>query len=231
MGKKFNHLILTRFNYGLYDSKRKDRSGNPVSTRDWMNHRVRMFELYTLPSILKQTNHNFKWIVQFDPKTPKEVYRKYEGFSNILISFSIFRNQVKLYQHENPSEFLITSRIDNDDAFCRGYIDYIQKEAVKAIKSGTHEIIFDTSGYQISGGKVYPLNMGRWASPFISFLEPASKEPKTVFFKQHDQIKNFLPYHKTEERLFIQVIHDRNLINSTTKIKPLSMSIQELINK
>lgn len=61
------HFILTRFNLFLWN---KDKEGNKVRSREWLEHRFELFERYCLPSIKNQTCKSFKWIVLFDSTTP-----------------------------------------------------------------------------------------------------------------------------------------------------------------
>lgn len=55
---KFKHYILTRWN--LLDSK-TDIYNNPLieNPERWMQHRMELFEKYTLPSLKSQTCQNF----------------------------------------------------------------------------------------------------------------------------------------------------------------------------
>ena len=43
------HFILTRFNILLW---RKDKSGSPVRSREWLEHRFSLFERFCLPSLM-----------------------------------------------------------------------------------------------------------------------------------------------------------------------------------
>lgn len=61
------HFILTRFNLLLWT---KDKEGNKVRTKKWLEHRFYLFERYCLPSITSQTCKDFEWIVLFDSSTP-----------------------------------------------------------------------------------------------------------------------------------------------------------------
>ena len=67
------HFILTRFNLLLWN---KDKEGNKVRTRGWLDHRFTLFEQYCLPSIKNQTCLDFEWIVLFDSTTPEEFKKK-----------------------------------------------------------------------------------------------------------------------------------------------------------
>jgi len=148
---KFQHFLLTRFNTGLYSSAtsevRADRSGQkPTADPDsWMEHRLGLFEKYTIPSVKAQTCGDFQWLVVFDDGTPerfKERIERYPGPGCPMVSlytagaFEAFaercepsRVRAKAYISERlhrDTEYLITSRVDNDDAIHSDYIRQVQ---------------------------------------------------------------------------------------------------------
>ena len=57
------HYILTRFNLC---GRNRDKSKQSTLTKEWLHHRIKLFETYCLPSIKQQTNQNFKWLILFD---------------------------------------------------------------------------------------------------------------------------------------------------------------------
>ena len=63
------HFILTRFNLLLWN---KDKEGNKVRSKEWLEHRFTLFERYCLPSIKNQTCQEFEWIVLLDSTTPEK---------------------------------------------------------------------------------------------------------------------------------------------------------------
>ena len=75
--KKLSHFILTRFNLLLWN---KDKKGNKVRSKSWLEHRFALFEQYCLPSIENQTCQNFEWIVLFDSTTPEPFKKKIEDY-------------------------------------------------------------------------------------------------------------------------------------------------------
>ena len=62
------------YNYGIHGQVTtvKDKNGNIVNDLNWLKHRYYLFETFCFPSILSQTNKNFKWLVFFDKDTPSE---------------------------------------------------------------------------------------------------------------------------------------------------------------
>ena len=66
----FHHFLITRFNLHFETPAwQKDKNHNETLSEEWMSSRLEIFEKYCLPSVLKQTNLNFRWIIFFDIKT------------------------------------------------------------------------------------------------------------------------------------------------------------------
>ena len=74
----FRHVILTRFNIRWDEQPTGPSLGtNP----EWLRDRLELFERYCLPSILKQTQPSFSWILFFDHETPPEFADRARAFS------------------------------------------------------------------------------------------------------------------------------------------------------
>jgi hypothetical protein len=117
MNNSYQHFILTRFNIKLWS---KDKNGQSTQTEEWLKQRFDLFETYCLPSIQKQTQKNFKWIVLFDADTPafyKEKIAKYQKECKHLeprfVSAENGRYFVRIYQGEHCA-----------GSERRGYFDY-----------------------------------------------------------------------------------------------------------
>ena len=78
------HYLLTRFNLPLWN---KDKRG--LATRDeaWLEDRFRLFEQYTLPSVLQQSCKDFTWVVLFDGDTPPVYRERVKGWAERCESF------------------------------------------------------------------------------------------------------------------------------------------------
>lgn len=57
----YTHLIVTRFNLQLWDGAK------PLDVA-WLAHRFELFEQYCYPSVVGQTEQNFKWFVSLIEK-------------------------------------------------------------------------------------------------------------------------------------------------------------------
>lgn len=120
------HIILTRYNLPINfanadTAKVRQETG-------WLEKRKYLFDRYCLPSMRAQTNKNFQWFVGFAPGTPEEYceYFRDVGTPIYATSMADFQGQVvSTYPHEEDTT--IVSRLDNDDALAKGFVDTLQK--------------------------------------------------------------------------------------------------------
>jgi len=122
---EFKHYILTRFNAGLY----RRAAELPVSPQEWMEHRLRLFTTLTLPSIMGQSCQEFTWHVLMDKRTPERDIRTLEnvGYPKMRLIYPAPGKLLWLQDIPFGEYDLITSRIDNDDAFHRDTVQTIQE--------------------------------------------------------------------------------------------------------
>ncbi|MEC4887300.1 MAG: glycosyltransferase, partial [Scytonema sp. PMC 1070.18] len=150
--KLFEHLIITRFNVTVDFSK--PRVG---IDSEWLTHRFRLFENFCYPSIHAQSNQNFKWLIYFDQETPeyfKNKIKEYAEWSNFIPIYikNRFTNEINrenVLNYLNGVEYLITTRLDNDDAVSKDFIQEIQNKFQKQ----EFEFMNFTNGYVWSNNK------------------------------------------------------------------------------
>jgi len=138
---------MTRFNVGLYprnmEQAYSDKQGRvPAKDPDrWMENRFELFERFCVPSVRNQSVKDFTWLVVFDAKTPQRYLDRADriGRDCHLVSLRAergHRRTLRRYAAQTlkpDTEYLITSRIDNDDAvhgdFMKTVQDYLREEA------------------------------------------------------------------------------------------------------
>jgi len=215
----FSHLLITRFN--LKNPNWVVTKNNEALLDDqWMQERMELFKNYCLPSILNQTNKNFKWLLFFDSSTD-EKFRKSitelvnnHNFIEVLYIDGMpnFNKRILEYIEKNIKEipYLITSRIDNDDCISNRFIEEVQKNFNKQ-----DFMAFDyIQGYTLQiepqiilGKKEHIFN------PFISLIEK-NENPKTVWHYVHNQWKKEPRVTQiTDKRIWMSIIHEKNKVN------------------
>lgn len=228
---KFTYVVLTRFNL------RSSHSSMPPS-QEWMDKRINLFKSYCFPSMVNQTNQQFKWLIYIDNQTERKYVEILENFSSHLPNIlSIIRanNWEELMEKnivnsdifkviDDDSDFLITTRLDNDDTIHKDFIQLIQQETLNFLASNNCKnnkfAINLSKGYCLQVEPNYELTSRiHLSNPFISLVEPLAKKERVflnVLHLWHDHYVtqtefpviriNTTPY-------WIQVIHSTNAAN------------------
>ena len=225
------HFILTRFNLLLWN---KDKKGNLVRTKKWLEHRFSLFEKYCLPSIANQTCKTFEWIVLFDSSTPEIYKERIEKYQQICPQLApvyvnpmggryfaqIFRDEVvkRLDSNENHNENekrVITTYLDNDDALDIRFVEDIQKRVVN-LPDGT---FFNyTSGYQFFTDYNYVMRIRFPRNHFMSVVENGNPSAvKTIYgYGSHyyiGKLDGVRIVKVIDAPMWCEVIHEKNMGN------------------
>ena len=103
-------------------------------TREWWDYRLKIFEYYTLPSILNQSNKDFYLIVHVDNRFPllDELERMLKKYTSkyIIINDSL-ESSKQYFKFENKdfkeAQYVCLTRIDSDDLFHKDVMKEIQQ--------------------------------------------------------------------------------------------------------
>lgn len=225
--QNYKHYVITRFN--LFD-----RAGYDVSSYEYINSdkyldlRFQLFDTYCFPSVSKQTNTNFTWLILFNDKLPErwriKMQKYIDIFPNLEIRYlsEIFENKWKnllsnLIKKEleickiNP-EFIITTRIDNDDAFNLSYIDEIQNYY---LKNQQESIINFSNGLQFVPEYRVLKNHRNKYGHFGSLIEKNDGKAETILAFPHNAppiaLKSICL--DIEQPMWLEVLHQTNVMN------------------
>lgn len=185
------HFLVTRFN--LTDNGwKKSRDGQQVLTDEWLEHRFRLFDKYCLPSVKNQSNQKFTWCIFFDINTPHEYKKRIDNISRSYNNFrAIFIDGMKalntslqkfITSNIEEEQYIITSRLDNDDLIHRDFIDTIQmlsnplEEKVIDLRSG-YQVVIERENKEIR--KAY-----NYFNPFISLVETKSNKENRINYQK-----------------------------------------------
>lgn len=215
------HFLITRFNLKNKHWK-NDKDEYVVLTKEWLDDRFHLFETFCLPSVKNQTNNHFHWYVFFDIDTPvvylKRIHAIADGFMNFKPVFvdgfenldSSLESQIK-NALSATDQYIITTRLDNDDSIHKNFIKTIQDLFVPKGKT----VIDLRSGYQVilnNSGAEYRMYNTKF-NPFISLISHVSSL-ETVISKEHSHWKvspNLIV--NNNDYLWVQLIHDKNKLN------------------
>jgi hypothetical protein len=228
------HFIVTRFNLKVEQWKTA-KDGSLVLTEKWLEERFDLFEKYCFPSVINQKNKMFYWLIFFDIDTPdifrkriEKITRNYDNFKPLYIDgIKSLNNSFIQFIIENlddKDDFIITSRLDNDDSIHQDFVYTIQNLAIKK-----HETVIDLrKGYQIDiSNDIYECrNYSNSFNPFISLVESSDKF-NTVLSRMHRDWKNsnsIIVYENLP--LWIEIVHKKNKLNHTQSNIPLIKKIK-----
>jgi len=115
----FKHVVFTNFGVGIFDV-------------NWLAYRLELFKLTTLKSLSSQTNKNFDWYIFVHKDMPKVILNLLgESLHGIGVrvfltpveSYDLIQGEITNIKSKISSEFLISSRIDDDDLV---YVDAVR---------------------------------------------------------------------------------------------------------
>ncbi|GAB3219687.1 hypothetical protein J0A67_04875 [Algoriphagus aestuariicola] len=203
----FKHILFTRFNI-YYKTKMAQKGFDPEF---WLLERFEIFRKYCFPSVVKQSNLNFTWMIYVDSETTPAVYNSLKELITpypfiLLVKRKFSHFSLKLVINEDIHQYfgqefgyLISSRVDTDDMLHWDYIQSVQQR-------------FNFQDYEalnFNKGLVYDIETGvsstkyHFYNAFISLVEKRKTDGfLTVFYKLHinysddpkkTEIKNQIP--------------------------------------
>jgi hypothetical protein len=237
---KYAHFVITQFN--LRNFQLSDKMAYEKWVK-WTGNRISIFKSHCLPSIINQTQKNFTWLLYFDTSTPSDFNEfiaslgefsfikicRVDGFNSF---FSDYMNQVESLIQDK--EWVMTTRVDNDDCLHREAISFI------------HENFVEKHNYLISLASGYILNISDNTlshyfypmSPFITLIENRKINLEGIYSKGHtkwDDLRLFISKEIfggknrkarfiLSKPLWIQLYHGENVSNSFYRGLPVLTS-------
>ncbi|MFQ8714009.1 MAG: glycosyltransferase [Alistipes onderdonkii] len=226
--ENYSHFIITRFNLNLYA---QDKHDLPTRTDRWLEHRFEVFERYCLPSVAAQTSGNFTWLCLFDAATPESCRRRIEGYKARCPQFEAvyytpaqaanlteqLRTTIAAYvscdrKEENPPKLLITTNLDNDDAFSSDVVELLQRELRPAPGKRIYSLLY---GYQYFTDRRFALKMRYTNNHFLTLVEPFDAHTETIISYRHTKAIRQLPttYLSTARGKWLEIVHEDNVSN------------------
>ena len=230
MTRPFKHLIVTRFNTYLYAPD----APLSVAPDAWMEHRLRLFASFTLPSLAGQTCQDFTWLLGVDPHTPDGYLRRLEGLcpANVKLVMPQKDDDAWLREAASGDYDLLTTRIDNGDAFHRETVAALQaayREQCEVLRRPW--VIVFPLGLIMDLAARQTWVMEYWCNNCPTLVESRG-EAKTVWHWQHDQIPGEVARHYIKDKPYwLQVVHRQNLRNAVRSGNPQRKVYQDLAAK
>src|SRR5688500_5525371 len=218
MNPPFTHFLITRFNVPL-EGWEIDKSG--YSTRDsaWLMHRMDLFNKYCVPSIASQTQQNFSWLIYCDEATPAEMLemisqsiRMIKNAEGRLTSgYHASLQDIDDSMAKSQTPFVITSRLDNDDALGIHYIEIIQSHFIP--QNGIILNLLNVHGYSVPGQvatRLYNIRNNHFGS-LIEKTRPEGGHTSIRGFQHDNPPAEFIIHNINMSNCWLKIFHERNL--------------------
>lgn len=121
-------LILTRYGRGILDER-------------WYRHRANLIGSITAPSMIAQTDQNFRWIILIDPAIPASALDQLKQFiaplgDRVTLDTGSRSTGATMIEYAmkhgmEVGGHLLTARIDDDDAWHREAIATVRRQAAE----------------------------------------------------------------------------------------------------
>lgn len=228
------HFVVTKYNLSLYsEPERRHRVGGDPDR--WMERRFRLFTTFTVPSLAGQSCQDFTWFVFLDRQTPERFIEELDGVAAgfpALRLVPLDRRQVDFLRSEvrqSGARLAITSRIDNDDAWHKHYVRYIQEGD---FPPGTLVDFQDSYWLDVARREVYRCTSRWWSDPrrwrsWRTLLRPRiSNSPSTIEFAADaqtvlaDEHRALIDHFRRDHTVLVRdmpyrlvTCHESNLVN------------------
>lgn len=239
----FDHFIITLFNLKNF----LDGSNQELIWLNWTKDRINLFERYCLPSVVHQTNSNFKWLLYFDITTPSEIKNQVENwilqyaFIEIIYANS-YNGFLDQYLHDlknrSKSNWIVQTRFDNDDILHESAVDVIQSK----IQFTDKTFVNLSSGYTYEKSTNYLSHYFYSMGPFLTLIEDKNLHMDGIYKVNHWQwhglrlqiLHEFLKKIKLkkdhvifylDKPMWIQFIHEKNMHNSSNRGLPVFRNV------
>jgi hypothetical protein len=192
---------------------------------------MKLFTTITLPSMARQSCQDFTWLVLMDRQTPEHYIRELERVACPTMKLIFWKSdQLGWQQGFEPGRCeLITTRVDNDDAFYRDAVKDIQN-AWRTQNAGRAKpwLIVFPFGMILDLASRRMWVMEYWFNNCPTMVEE-SENARTVYRWQHSEIPLEVPrFFIKDKPYWLQVVHSRNVLNAIDSRNPLRIVHREL---
>ena len=215
--ERFEHYLLTRFSAVL-----SPELASEPAQEAWLRYRLGFFVDACWSSVRSQQGADFTWLVLLDDRCPDDfradVETLAEGtftpvWSHEPWSPSLFGRAIDARADTAPAPWLLTTRLDSDDAIAKDFMAAVQREFTP-----TDGLFVDfPRGVQIDRtGSTYLYD--QLSSPFLTLVERRvpGEAPRTVHTARHARARERGPLREVSAPpMWVQVIHGTNLLNMT----------------
>jgi hypothetical protein len=212
------HAIVTRFAVPAEFKPRggRDESENPTHhlDKDWLWQRVSLLDRWCAPTVNRQTNKNFIWVLAVDERVPRHIQTSIVMAAGDNAVLAVVHEGEKftsaftrLFEARGENKIL-SSRLDSDDGISKHFVNTVQKniEVGKALNF-THGLRYDP-GLRLVEHRYDKTN------PYMSYLSHDALHAYDLgsHGRWHERGVEVVDY-DTKTPMWLQVIHGNNAKN------------------
>lgn len=206
----FDHWLITRYNVPL--------STNPGFSTDpgWLELRRRLFAAYCEPSVAHQTCQGFRWLLLVDRETPQRRLEyvlnkeRCRAFDTFAVGPNWVEELASYLARRCRSKFVLTSRLDSDDALHREYVRTVQA----GFRRQSFEFLELPCGLKLEEGQRRLYEVRCRSGPFLTLVERTAGVLRTVHCCDHARAHEIGALSTLElDDAWLQVVHGRNVLN------------------
>lgn len=224
-------VVLTRFNLAINHRYRKLYGKTNTDHKMWLDEeylakRFDLFERFTYPSFIAQTDHDYRWLVLFHKDTPEKYMKRIRTYEKGLDSFeplflsdedckNITEYIEELLVEKQIKDGIITTRVDNDDAVHSTFIERIKVEFSDC--TVTSGLCF-LNGLQYNVRSRICMHYTYINNHFNAVYAPPNDRFLSALSFDHTKIDEFIDKQnkivvKTKIPMWVEIVHDTNCIN------------------
>ena len=234
MNGKFTHYLVTRFNVSILHWDR-DKAGMTTLDASWMEHRISVFKTFCTPSIAGQTNTDFKWLIYCDPRTPapfvesikSSIARIPHAELRFVSDFDALKTDLKQLISLGTTPYVITSRVDNDDALGKTFIKTVQEKFIEVDRTVINlcgGVLYDLPGKILT--RLPDMRFNHFGSLIEKFN--STGEYLTVMGYPHHQPPPGVKVIDVKTKFaWLKIIHERNLKSKTIGVPAFSTNLAQ----
>ena len=172
---RIQHVLITRFSYrsiGMSRGGPRRRSYDALAPSH-LQHRVRLFEIAALPSVLAQTLQDFVWVIIIDrnldlqtrshlaglvESRPRTYFHEFDQASDLGSSAWLTQYTGPI----DPGDYLVTTNLDDDDALPDDFVARLHQAVRRQTETGAPLLVL--GAVEITGWDLVITEQMPWGS-------------------------------------------------------------------
>jgi hypothetical protein len=218
------HAIVTRFAVPAEFKPRgeRDESENPTHhlDKEWLWQRLMLLDKWCAPTVNRQTNKNFIWVLAVDERVPSHIKSAIAVTAGPQACLTVVGEEERFTSAftrvlESRGDKILSSRLDSDDGISKHFVNTVQNniEVGRALNF-THGLRYDPR-YKMFEHRNDKTN------PYMSYLSHDGLHAYDLggHGKWHERGVEVVDY-DTKTPMWLQVIHGDNARNQMRKGLP-----------